>query len=77
MDPERSLSCSKEPAISPYPEPDESSQNSPTLFRINLILSSHPHLDLPSHLFHFKFSDYNIRQRVQVMKIFITSALQH
>jgi hypothetical protein len=32
MEPERSLSCSQEPAISPYPEQDESTPYLPTLF---------------------------------------------
>jgi hypothetical protein len=32
MEPEGSLPCSQGPATSPYPEPDESSQQFPTLF---------------------------------------------
>jgi hypothetical protein len=32
MQPESSLLCSQKPATGPYPEPDESSPHSPTLF---------------------------------------------
>jgi hypothetical protein len=32
MEPEGSLPCSQEPAIGPYPKPDESSPQLPTLF---------------------------------------------
>jgi hypothetical protein len=32
MEPEDSLSCSQEPAIGPYPEPDESNPHPPKLF---------------------------------------------
>jgi hypothetical protein len=32
MEPEGSLPCSQEPAICPYPEPDESSSYHPILF---------------------------------------------
>jgi hypothetical protein len=32
MEPEGSLPCSQEPAIGPYPEPDESIAHLPTLF---------------------------------------------
>jgi hypothetical protein len=32
MEPEGLLSCSQEPAIDPYPEPDESSSHPPILF---------------------------------------------
>jgi hypothetical protein len=43
MEPENSLPCSQEPAISPYAEPDEHSPHlTPYLFKINfnIILSS-------------------------------------
>jgi hypothetical protein len=32
MKPESSLQCSQQPAISPYPEPEESGPHVPTLF---------------------------------------------
>jgi hypothetical protein len=32
MEPEGSLSCSQEPATGPYPQPDASSPQLPTLF---------------------------------------------
>jgi hypothetical protein len=52
MEPECSLSCSQEPFVGPYPEPDQWSPYHPTLCRNILILSSHLLLDLPSGLFH-------------------------
>jgi len=38
MEPEASLPCSQEPAYGPFPEPDESSPQLPTLF---LLRSTH------------------------------------
>jgi len=37
MEPEGSLLCSQQPSIGPYPEPDESSPQSPTLFPEDLV----------------------------------------
>jgi hypothetical protein len=61
MDPEGSLSYSKQPATGPYPKPDESIPHSPHYFskiHANIILPSTPRssgLPLP-----FKFSDQNV-----------------
>jgi hypothetical protein len=51
-EPQNSLVCSQEPAAGPCPYPVESSAQShtPVLLGYGLILSSHLHLCLPSHL---------------------------
>jgi len=49
MEPEGSLPCSQGPAISPYPEPDESSLHLPTLIhKIYADVSFHLRMGLPS-----------------------------
>jgi hypothetical protein len=40
MEPEGSLLCSQEPAIGPYPEPDESSPDPHTVFHLPVIINS-------------------------------------
>jgi hypothetical protein len=50
MEPEGSLSCSQEPSIGPYPEPNQWSPHQPILRSI-LILSSHLRLGLLNGLF--------------------------
>jgi hypothetical protein len=57
MEPEGPLPCSRDPATSPYPEPDRSSLYNSILFLyyLFLILSPHLHLGLPSGLFSSDF----------------------
>jgi hypothetical protein len=58
MEPEGSITCSKEPTTGPYPEPDES--NLPTVSsRPILVLSFHLRLGFPSVPFPSDFPDFN------------------
>jgi hypothetical protein len=57
METEGSLPCSQEPATSPSPDPNQSSPYHHILFipRLNLILSTHLYLGLPSVIFPSSF----------------------
>jgi len=60
MQPEGSLSCSQNPATSPYPDPDASSPHFPSYFpkiHSNIILPSTPRFSESS--FPFRFSNQN------------------
>jgi hypothetical protein len=58
MEPEASSPYSQQPSTGPYPEPDKSNPDLPTLFLLRsiLILISHLHLGLPSGLFPLGFA---------------------